>query len=89
MATVIATIKVMPTDIDIDLDKLSKDIESLGGKNIVKKPIAFGLNSLECVFSVPDGEGGTQNVEDSIAKLSGVGEVQVIALGREIDASDL
>ena len=89
MANVIATIKIMPEDIDVDLEALSKKVSELGGTSISTQPIAFGLKAIICNFTVPDGEGGTQDVEDKLSALEGVSEVQVTALGREIDASQL
>ncbi len=87
MGTVAARIQIMPDTADIDIEKLEKDIELAvpGGatlKGIERKPIAFGLIALYPTVLIPDGEGGTDSVEQAFSEVEGVGSVTVEAMGR-------
>jgi len=81
MGDVLATFRIMPEGVEVDLDKLKKEIEeSIGGlariEQIVEKPFAFGLKSIELSVILGDSEGGTDRVEEKIRALSGVQSVE-------------
>ena len=87
MPKLVARIKILPTDIDVDLEKLAKRIE--GGvssvaelHNYYTEPIAFGLSALIADFLLEEKEGGTEPLENALKKVEGVGEVDVIAVSR-------
>lgn len=84
MGRVIAEIKIMPQGLEVDLDALAGEVKKLGGHQITIKPVAFGLKAVHAVFSVEDGEGGTEPVERKLSSLPGVASVEVLSLGREI-----
>jgi elongation factor 1-beta len=82
MANVLALIKVMPKSVDTNLEKLQTAIsKKLPPKVTIKKveteEIAFGLKALKLSLILPDDAGGTDIVEESIRKVSGVSDVQV------------
>ena len=86
MGTVAAKIKVMPETSEIDIEELEKNIESaipngVELKGIERQPIAFGLVALYPTVLIPDGEGGTDVIEEAISKVEGVGSVAVEAVG--------
>jgi elongation factor 1-beta len=78
MAEVIATFKVMPVDIDVDLDKLEAEIkDTVKADRINREPIAFGLVALNVIKIMPDAGGVIDDIEAKIRKIYGVEGVQV------------
>lgn len=88
MAKVIVTLKIMPDDVDVDLDRLENEIKGiLKGKSSEVKTervaIAFGLNSLN-VFFVWDESEGTDKVEESLRQIEGIASVEMVDVRRAI-----
>jgi elongation factor 1-beta len=86
MGTVIANIRVMPDDPSVDLNELKQRITKaipagVTLKNIQEKPIAFGLKALNVMITMPDGEGGTDHVEEALAKIPRVQSVETTDVG--------
>lgn len=77
MGDVLSTIKVMPTGVDVDLEKIKAEIESLGPHAVQVVPVAFGIKALEVQFIRPDSEGGTDELEDKMRAIEGVESVEV------------
>ncbi|MDR3222365.1 MAG: elongation factor 1-beta [Methanobrevibacter sp.] len=82
MGDVVATVKVMPKDPEINLESLKEEIKSAIPKeselhNIEEEPVAFGLVALKVMFVVGDEEGGTEIVEEKLKKLDGISSVEV------------
>jgi len=77
MGDVLSTIKVMPTGPDVDLAKVREEVEKLGSHAVEEKPVAFGIKCLEVQFIKPDGEGGTDELEDNMRAIKGVESVEV------------
>ncbi|MBN2459525.1 elongation factor 1-beta [Candidatus Woesearchaeota archaeon] len=91
MANAIVTIKIMPESPDVDLDKLSPEIEgkinSFAGEGDRRKeiqPIAFGLNALQIIFVMDEKKGSTEPLEEEISKIEGVQSVEVVDVRRAI-----
>jgi len=88
MARVIAVLKVLPADINIDLFQLKARIEeSLPSGYRIRdhgiEPIAFGLKALKLIVEFPEEtEGGTETLEQAIKSLSDVHEVEVETVHR-------
>ena len=57
--------------------------EGMELKAHAKEPIAFGLNALVGDFLLDDAEGEMEKLEDSIKKVHGAGEIQVINISRQ------
>jgi len=84
---VVVTLRIMPDDIEVDLDKIKTEIESLDGEtvkvhSIDVKPIAFGLNALEVNLLFNDKAGGMDETQDKIKGIDGVSEAEVTSLNR-------
>ncbi|WP_409199964.1 elongation factor 1-beta [Methanobrevibacter sp. DSM 116169] len=82
MSEVVATMKVMPESVDVDLETLKEEIRSSMPEDaelhkIDEEPIAFGLVALIVMFIIQDAEGGTEPTEEAIGKLPNVGSVEV------------
>ncbi|MGC8646334.1 MAG: elongation factor 1-beta [Thermoplasmata archaeon] len=82
MADVGVIFKILPVDIYLDVNKLSKDIENrikdecrVKGVQII--PIAFGLQAIKMLIVVPDAENASEKIENMIREVNGVGEVDV------------
>ena len=88
MAEVAVKLKVLPESTDVDLTKLKdvcgKEIKSFGGEvhKIEEQPIAFGLVALEFMFIVDESKGGTDPLEEKLAKLDGVRSAEVVDVRR-------
>jgi len=85
MAEVLVTIKIMPSDADVDMDVLASRMGKVDGgrlNNVQKEPIAFGLVALVASYVVEDQEGGTENLENSLKEIDGIGNVDVTGVTR-------
>ena len=83
MGTVIISLKILPESIDIDLKALQAEIgKNIELKDVKEEPVAFGLKALTGKVFVDDSEGGSDEVEEKIKKVPGVGQIQIIAMDR-------
>ena len=87
MGEVAAKIRVMPSGMEVDLNKLKDALTKVvpAGARIhgfSEEPVAFGLKALMVVVKVGDIEGGTEKVEEEFSKVQGVESVSVEELGR-------
>jgi elongation factor 1-beta len=87
MGEVAAKIKVMPSGMDVDLNKLKEALTKVipqGARihGFSEEPVAFGLKALMVVVKVGDIEGGTEKVEEEFSKVKDVESVSVEELGR-------
>lgn len=90
MAVVYVTFRVMPESPEVDLsslqEKVKKKVIDFGG-NIAKveeKPMAFGLKSLDVIFSMKEEKGSTDQLEDEVREIEGVNSVEVTDVRRAI-----
>lgn len=84
---VAVTIRIMPSDINTDIEKIKKGLNSIIEKfgklhKTEIKPIAFGLKSIEAIILLNDEKSGIEDIESRIRKLNGVGEVEVLEVSR-------
>lgn len=85
MAEVIVTFKVMPSNVDINLDVLEKDVKKLiNPERIEREPIAFGLVALKVFKTMPDAAGVLEETEKKLRSINNVGEVEVVEMGRTL-----
>ena len=87
MGEVVATIKLMPESPEIDLEKVKTEITSSIPENtelhsIEEEPIAFGLVALNLMVIVDDGEGGTEQVEENLSKITEIASIEVVDVRR-------
>jgi elongation factor 1-beta len=88
MSRLVARVKILPSEAETDLDdiinKLKLDIPNgMGLERYGKEPIAFGIYSLICDFTLNDEEGQMDSLEDYIQKTEGVSEIQVMSVSRK------
>lgn len=90
MAQVIITVKLMPTDIEVDLSELeksaSKEIEKFGGKigRVTQEPIAFGLKALMISFFSDESKSNLDPLEDLLRNLENVESVDIVEVRRAL-----
>ncbi len=89
MALVYVTVKVMPAGLEVNLEELksviSSKIKEKGNlARVEEKPVAFGLKALEAVFTIPEEEGGTDELEEELRSVEGVQSVTVVDVRRAI-----
>ena len=77
MGKVAMNIKIMPSSPEVDTEKLSEEIKKdLEVKDLKIEPIAFGLKAVKVLVIVDDSE-GSEEIENKIKSIDGVGEVEV------------
>jgi translation elongation factor aEF-1 beta len=87
MARVILSVRIMPQDSEVDLERLEARIreglpEGFRLLSVSREAVAFGLESLVAWFSVPEQEGVTDLLESYLTSVDGVGEISVEAMSR-------
>jgi elongation factor 1-beta len=88
MGNVQAVMTVMPTSVDIDLDELAEEIkvsipETASLQDTDTEEVAFGLESLKILITIPDSKGGTDLIESELLNLEDVESVSVESVTRD------
>jgi len=95
MASVVVTIKLMPTEPGVNwdgvYDKACEHIKAFvdqkhkdGEMRKQVEPIGFGLSALKITFVMDEQIGGTEKLEENIKKIEGVENVETIDVRRAI-----
>lgn len=88
MAKVLASIKIFPSDANIDLNALKSKIQAslpagFTVQGFEEEPVAFGLVALIANVILPEDAGGNMDqVEEAIRSVDLVSEIQVLRVGR-------
>ncbi|MCS7118821.1 MAG: elongation factor 1-beta [Archaeoglobaceae archaeon] len=82
MGRVFVRLRIMPSDLDVDLGKIKEKIldlnlEEVEIRDIAIKPIAFGLKAIAILAVMPDTEGIVDNLVSELGKIEGVESVEV------------
>lgn len=88
MSKLVARIKMLPSESDADIDSIPNILKETLPERFKllahkKEPIAFGLYSLLADFTLDDSEGQMELLEESIRKIKGVGQIEVINVTRQ------
>ncbi|MFH1432422.1 MAG: elongation factor 1-beta [archaeon] len=76
---VLATFRVMPESVDIDLKGIASKIRELDIgdiKDIKEEPIAFGLKQLIVLVLIPDEGGLIEKIEEKLHTIDGVDDAE-------------
>jgi elongation factor 1-beta len=88
MARLVVRIRILPAEAESDLEEVAKLInksvpEGMELKSSSMEPIAFGLKAIIGDFLLDDAEGQMDRLEESIKKVQGVGEIEVMNISRQ------
>ncbi|HIG20564.1 MAG: hypothetical protein CXT67_01655 [Methanobacteriota archaeon] len=67
-------------EIAADLSKMENDVGVV--QSVETKPLAFGMRFVEAYCVIQEGDGTVDNFEDAIRAITGVGEIEVLEIGR-------
>ena len=81
------TLKIMPEDVDVDLDDLLERIRGVIPEGTDMRaheivPVAFGLKAIRLNVAREESMGGPEDIEKAITALSGVNQVEVEMVSR-------
>jgi len=88
LARVLVSMKIFPSDIDVNLEELKKEIVKkipsfASIHKFEEEPIAFGLVALIAYIVLPeDRSGGIDEVESSLQKIEKISDFQTLMVSR-------
>jgi elongation factor 1-beta len=88
MTKLVARIKILPSESETDIMSIPRILSETLPEELkliahTKEPIAFGLYSILADFTLDDSEGQMDLLEESIRKIKGVGQIEVINVSRQ------
>ena len=86
MGEVMMIFKLMPTGVEVDLEKMKENVKKalpaeVDLNSIEEKPIAFGLVALEVQVILDDKSGGGDEVERILSEVEDVNSVDLVDMG--------
>lgn len=88
MAQIVASVKIFPSDVNIDLSELKEAIKKALPKDTSvyrfdEEPIAFGLVAIIAHIIMPESHSGEMDrVEESLGAIEGISQVEVMLVRR-------
>ncbi|HEX2106882.1 MAG TPA: elongation factor 1-beta [Nitrososphaera sp.] len=88
MARLVVRIRILPAEAESNLEEvveiMRKSVpEGMELKSSSMEPIAFGLKAIIGDFLLDDAEGQMDKLEESIKRVQGVGEIEVMNISRQ------
>jgi elongation factor 1-beta len=88
MARLVVRIRIFPAEAESNLEEVVELIkksvpEGMEMKSSSMEPIAFGLKAIIGDFLLDDAEGQMDKLEESIKRVQGVGEIEVMNISRQ------
>jgi len=88
MARLVVRIRILPAEAESNLEEVIELIkksvpEGMEMKSSSLEPIAFGLKAVIGDFLLDDAEGQMDKLEESIKRVQGVGEIEVMNISRQ------
>lgn len=87
MARIVMVVRIIPSDTEVNLEELINRIrgelpEDVELREARTEPLAFGMSVIEAAFTMPEEEGITDKLEQSLRKIPQIGEIDVIMTSR-------
>jgi elongation factor 1-beta len=88
MGRIVISFKIFPKGLEVDLEKLKKEIEETLPKSTSvygyqTEPVAFGLNALIAHIIIPESESGLlDKVEEELGRIPEISQIQTIMVRR-------
>jgi elongation factor 1-beta len=88
MARLVVRIRILPAEAESNLEEvveiMRKSVpEGMELKSSSMEPMAFGLKAIIGDFLLDDAEGQMDKLEESIKRVQGVGEIEVMNISRQ------
>ena len=81
MGSVAVTFRILPADAEADIEALETKVRRALGpalRDLQIQPVAFGLKAIVAMTVIRDSEGGSDQLEQALTALPGVGSVETV-----------